>query len=115
VIPCRSFLTVLLAAPRATDDGADLGLYVDGRAVIDKGSIEAGYMLLPRRLEALVGFDATTSDAFDATWQRFNLGINWYFNGHRLKVSVMHRESFNDRGAGDQRSRATYLQTQFSF
>jgi hypothetical protein len=70
---------------------------------------------LPRRLEALVGFDATTSDAFDATWQRFNSGINWYFNGHRLKVSVMHRESFNDRGAGDQRSRATYLQTQFSF
>jgi hypothetical protein len=48
-------------------------------------------------------------------WQRFNSGINWYFNGHRLKVSVMHRESFNDRGAGDQRSRATYLQTQFSF
>jgi phosphate-selective porin OprO and OprP len=102
-------------ASRAIVDGVDLGLYVDGRAVIDKASIETGYMLLPRRLEALVGFDTTTADAFDATWRRFNSGINWYFNGHRLKVSVMHRESFNDRGARDERSRATYLQTQFAF
>jgi phosphate-selective porin OprO and OprP len=102
-------------ASHAVDDGADLGLYIDGRALIDKGSIEAGYMLLPRRLEALVGFDATTSDAFDVTWHRFNSGINWYFNGHRLKVSVMHRESFNDRGVRNERSRATYLQTQFAF
>ena len=99
----------------AVDENPDLGLYVDGRAVIDKASLETGYMLLPKRLEALVGFDATASDAFDATWRRVNTGMNWYMNGHRLKVSLMHRQSFNDRGTRNERSRATYLQTQFSF
>ena len=96
-------------------DRASRGLYIDGRAAIDKGSIEAGYMLLPRRLEALLGFDTASSAAFDATWQRASAGMNWYVNGHRLKFSVMHRESFNDRGARDERSHTTYLQTQFSF
>jgi phosphate-selective porin OprO and OprP len=99
----------------ALDRRAHLGLYVDGRAVIDKGSVETGYMLLPRRLEALAGFDAASSGAFAATWRRASAGVNWYVNGHRLKVSFMHRESFNDRGARNERSRTTYIQTQFAF
>jgi hypothetical protein len=96
-------------------DRPSRGLYVGGRAVVDKGSVETGYMLLPRRLEALVGFDAASSAAFDATWHRASAGMNWYVNGHRLKFSLMHRESFNDRGTRNERSRTTYLQAQFSF
>ena len=49
----------------AVDDSADLGLYVDGHAVLDKASVETGYMVLPKHLEALVGFDAAASGVTD--------------------------------------------------
>jgi hypothetical protein len=102
-------------AAAAIDRGVDLGLYVDGRAAIDKGSVEGGYMIIARRLEGLLGFDSAASRSYGEPWRRFNSGMNWYVNGHRLKFSFMHRESFNDRGAPHERSRTTYLQAQFSY
>jgi hypothetical protein len=99
----------------AIDPGVNVGLYVDGRAAIRKGSVEAGYMLHAPHLEVLAGVDAAESDAFDATWRRLNTGMNWYVREHRLKFSLLHRESFNERGVRAARSRRTYLQAQFSF
>jgi hypothetical protein len=92
-----------------------LGLYVDGRAAIDKMSVEGGYMVIPRRLEPLLGFDAASSRSYAEPWRRVNAGMNWYVNGHRLKFSLMHRQSFNERGVRNERSHTTYLQAQFSY
>jgi hypothetical protein len=91
------------------------GLYTGGRAEVDKASIEAGYMVIRRGVEALVGIDAVRAPAFDAAWRRASAGMNWYVNGHRLKFSLTHRESFNHGGARDARSRTTYLQAHFAF
>lgn len=94
---------------------ATSGLYVNGASALTKASLEAGYMVVPKRLEGLVGLDALQTDAHDATWRRAAVGMNWYVRGHDLKFSFMHRESFNDRGRPDRRSRASYLQAQFAF
>ena len=100
---------------RAVDASANIGLYEKGTAIINKGSVEAGYMLLRRRLDALVGFDVADARTFETQWRRFGPGMNLYVNGHRLKFSLMHRESFNDRGTRRARSRTTYLQAHFAF
>lgn len=99
----------------AVDEFLSAGLYAAGRSEINKASIEAGYMLMPRRLEALAGFDAADARAFAEPVRRGSAGMNVYLSAHRVKVSVMHREVFNDRGVINARSRATYVQTQFSF
>ena len=58
---------------------------------------------------------SSTQTTYAEPWQRASLGMNWYVNGHALKFSVMHRESFNTNGVGNVRSRATYLQSHFAF
>ena len=89
--------------------------YTSGDTHVRKGSIEAGYLILREHLEALAGFDVLDARTFDTSWRRVAGGLNWYVNRHRLKLSLMHRESFNDLGVNDARSRATYVQTHFAF
>ncbi len=102
-------------ASHATDPGPTIGLYEDGTAIIDKGSLEAGYMVVPRRLELLAGFDALDAPVFEVPWRRASAGVNWYVSSHALKFSVQHRESFDDRGVREGRSHATYVQAQIAF
>jgi phosphate-selective porin OprO and OprP len=97
----------------ATD--TTLGLYRNGHARLHKASVEGGYMLIPRRMEALASYDILDSLSFTEHWQRAAAGMNWYVNGHDMKVSLMHRESFNERGVSGARSHTTYIQTQFAF
>jgi hypothetical protein len=66
-------------------------------------------------LEAVGMLDSMDTGAFAAAWRRIAAGMNWYMNRHDLKMSVMHRESFNERGARGARSHTTYLQMQFAF
>ena len=90
-------------------------LYADGHARVRKASIEAGYMLVREHLEALAAVDALDATTFGSPWRRMAFGVNWYVKRHDLKFSIMHRESFNERGVSEVRSRATYVQTQFAF
>jgi hypothetical protein len=99
----------------AIDSHAASDLFRDGEASLNKASLEVGYMFVPARFECLAAADMVDADSCAATWQRLSAGINAYVNGHRLKFSVMHRESFNDRGTNGARSRATYVQSQFVF
>jgi hypothetical protein len=91
------------------------GLYRDGHLSLNKVSAESGYMLMRERLEILGGADVLSAEAFDHPWRRLSGGMNVYVNRHALKLSLMHRESFNEDGRDGARSRATYIQTQFAF
>ena len=99
----------------AIDPAAASGLYAQGRALLDQASIEGGYLFWQPHLEAVGMFDALSAEPFVVTWRRVTGGMNWYMRRHELKVSLMHRESFNDRGVADARSHTTYLQMQFAF
>ena len=100
---------------RAEDPLFSNGLYVAGEAAANKASVESGYLLWRNHLEATAAFDTMDSDTFAKPWQRASIGMNWYVNGHALKFSVMHRESFNTQGVENVRSRATYVQSHFAF
>ena len=76
---------------------------------------EAGYMVVPRKLELLAGADSLSIAARDALAYRISVGTNWYMNGHRLKVGVMHRQSFNVLGVRDARAHGTHVQAQVAF
>ena len=97
------------------DPTFSLGLYEDGKATLQQFSTEAGYMLVPGRLEALGGIDSLSIVARPSIAYRPSAGMNWYVNGHRLKIGAMHRETFNARGVTGARSRTTYVQAQLAF
>jgi hypothetical protein len=100
---------------RALDAGVSSGLYRNGGALLHQSSVEGGYLLWRDHLEAVGMFDRLHTDAFDDDWERLSAGVNWYMHRHELKLSVMHRESYDDHGVPNARSRTTYLQMQFVF
>lgn len=91
------------------------GLYANGSTHLRKASVEAGYMILPGRFELLAAVDALHTPTFDRPWRRIAAGANWYVKQHDVKFSFMHRESLNDEGVREGRSRAAYVQAQFAF
>jgi hypothetical protein len=72
-------------------------------------------MIVPRRVELVAAVDAVDVEALDAALRRLALGASWYLREHRLKVQVLHRETFNDGGRADRRAHATYVMTQVAF
>jgi hypothetical protein len=77
--------------------------------------IEGGYMLRAPHLEVLGAFDTLQADTLEAVAHRPAIGVNWYFAQHNVKLQLMHRETFNDKGVRDARVHVTYAQAQFAF
>ena len=100
---------------RTLDPAFTRGIYTSGHTVLQQLGSEAGYMVVPRRLELLAGADSMAIAARDALAYRLSVGTNWYMNGHRLKVGVMHRQSFNVLGVRDVRGHGTHVQAQVAF
>jgi hypothetical protein len=91
------------------------GIYRSGSALFYSTSIEAGYMVLPGKLEILGGFDTVDIEARPSLAYRPAFGVSWYVYQHRLKFQFSHRESFNVLGATDARGRSTTVQAQVAF
>ena len=91
------------------------GIYVDGHVTMYQTGAEAGYMVIPSRLELVGGIDSLAIDNRPSIPYRPSAGAVWYVNGHRLKFSAMHRESVNVLGVHGARGRQTYVQAQYGF
>jgi hypothetical protein len=100
---------------RTIDRGFTRGIYSGGLTALQQLGSEAGVMVVPRKLELLAGADTMSIAARDARAYRLSVGTNWYMNGHRLKVGVMHRQSVNVLGVRDARAHATHVQAQVAF
>jgi hypothetical protein len=97
------------------DPTFDGGIYREGRSVLRQTGLEIGYMLRPVPVEILGAVDSLDITSRASIAHRVSGGINWYVNGHRLKFSIMHRESFNTLGVSGARTRTTFVQSQFMF
>lgn len=91
------------------------GIYKDGSTRLYKSGFEAGYMVIPPRLEVLGGFATLAIRDRDAIAYQPAVGLAWYLAQHRLKFQFMHREEFNAVGISGARARATFAQAQFAF
>ena len=91
------------------------GIYRDGSTRLYKSGLEAGYMVIPARVEVLGGFATLAIRDRDALAYQPAVGLAWYLAQHRLKFQFMHREEFNAMGISGDRARATYAQAQFVF
>lgn len=100
---------------RAIDPRFSGDLYDGGEAVLAKAGVEAGYMLVARRLEIVGALDAVNAGTYDRPWQRAAAGLSWYLDAHNVKFQFMHRSSRHDHGIDSARSHATYIQAQLAF
>ena len=80
-----------------------------------KASVEAGRMVIPRRLEIVGAYDVVDARTYERPWQRVAGGLSWYLAAHNVKFQVMHRRSREDRGVSGARVNSTFVQAQFAF
>lgn len=59
-----------------------------GDADFDTYMIKGGYMIVPNRLEGVVGYSGLDADAWDETDTRISTGANFFLNKHNAKIQV---------------------------
>lgn len=91
------------------------GLYKNGETELENQAIEIGYMVIPSKLELVAAVSSQTADTYAADWERTDLGLNYYFEGHDIKLQFTYRENENVDGVKKNNLNETFVQMQYVF
>lgn len=97
------------------DDGITAGLYKDSDTELINYAVEGGYMILPSRLEAVVGYEAQDADNYKKTWTKMSGGLNYYVKGHDIKCQLSYTAGENKGGKAGSDVDEVFLQAQYVF
>ncbi len=96
------------------DDGFTGGLYRDGTTDLDIFAIEGGYIFADK-FEIVAGYDSLDADNFEDAWNRTSVGVNYFWNKHKVKWQLTYRIGENLNGASGNDANETFMQFQFVF
>ncbi len=91
------------------------GIFEDGETSITQMSLKGGYMVIPSRLELVVGVQSMDADGYSKTWTRNSVGVNWFLHKHDIKVQLTYRQGKNLNGKDGDDQNDLFLQTQYVF
>lgn len=91
------------------------GIYKDSETELENTSIEAGYMVIPGKLEFVAGTSSQSADNYSEDWERTAYGLNYFFEGHDVKLQFTVRDNENINGVKDNNSTETFMQMQYVF
>ncbi len=91
------------------------GLYRNGTADLSKLSLEGGYMIRPERVEVAAGYESLDADTYQDKWNRTSVGVNCFWNKHKVKVQATYRIGENLDGVSGFDADEAFVQFQFVF
>lgn len=91
------------------------GIYVDGTSELEQLVLEGGYMVVAQRLELVGAWESQDADGYDDTWTRTSVGVNYYFNRHKLKGQLTYRMGENLDGVVGNDADELFLQLHYAF
>ena len=97
------------------DDGITSGLYKDSETRVVNYAVEAGYMVLPGQLEAVLAYESQDADNYAKTWNRITGGLNYFVKGHDIKYQLSYTAGQNKGGKANSDVDEIYLQAQYLF
>ena len=99
-----------------TIDGAYTGgLFQNGETELRQFALEGGYMILPKKLEVVLARELQDTDTYADAWVRNTAGVNYYLQGHDLKLQLSIRQSENIDGVAGADALESFLQGQYQF
>lgn len=99
-----------------TVDGAvSAGIFQNGTTDLTKYSLEGGYMVVPKTTELVAGYESFDADGYQDAWNRSSIGINYFWNKHKVKVQGTYRISENIDGVTGNDANELFVQFQFVF
>ncbi|MCP4204394.1 MAG: hypothetical protein GY769_20990 [bacterium] len=91
------------------------GVYRGGTTDLDKMQIEGGYMLKGSPVELVAAWETLDADNYETSWDATELGINYFWNKHKVKVQFTYRMGQNVFGVKGDDADTGLLQWQFVF
>jgi phosphate-selective porin OprO and OprP len=91
------------------------GLYLNGETQLEKLAIVGGYMVWKDALEVVAGWETQDADNYQDEYERTSLGLNWYLQGHKLKIQATYRRVDNFIGLTGQKQDVWFGSTQYVF
>ena len=91
------------------------GAYRNGSTELDKFHLEGGFMFPSNQLELVGGWESLDADNYQDTWTATEIGANYFWNKHKVKVQLVHRMADNRFGVPGADGDTTILQWQFVF
>jgi hypothetical protein len=91
------------------------GLYVNGETDLENYAIEGGYMVLPKMLEIVAGYEVQDADGYAEEWTRTSIGANYFFKKHDIKLQVTYRMGEDVKGVDGDDLDELFVQMQYVF
>ncbi len=97
------------------DPSLTSGLFVNGDTGLSSWSIEGGYMVWPKRVELVTGYQVQDADGYGDKWTRLSFGVNCFMHQHNAKLQFSYRIGENLGGKINDNADELFLQSQFVF
>ncbi|MFO7982146.1 MAG: porin [Desulfuromonadales bacterium] len=97
------------------DGNTTAGLYENGETDLENYALEAGYMIMPRTVELVAGYQAQDADNYADAWTRTSVGANYFFKAHDIKLQTTYRVGENLKGVTDADANELFVQMQYVF
>jgi len=91
------------------------GLYLNGQTTLTNWAIEAGYMIVPSKVELVMGFQSQDADGYTTEWERTSFGINYFIKKQDIKLQLTFRQNENQNGTLGNDVDEVFLQAQYVF
>ncbi len=92
------------------------GLYMDSSTTLQNFSAEAGFMVLPKALELVAGYQWQDADNYSKAWTRKSVGFNYYLTqSHDIKLQTTYRMGENKDGKDGKDVDELFVQAQYVF
>ena len=97
------------------DPAVTSGIYKNGETDLKNYAVEAGYMVIPSKLELVAGYESQDADNYADAWTRSSVGANWFIKKQDIKVQLTYRMGENLKGKTGNDEDELFLQTQYVF
>jgi hypothetical protein len=91
------------------------GIYRGGTTDLDQFQIEGGYMLPKTPVELVGKWETFDADNYHDSWNATELGVNYFWNKHKVKLQFTYRLGENVLGVRGSDRDTAFLQWQFVF
>ena len=91
------------------------GLYKNGQTTLENWMVKGGYMLMPGKLELVLGYSGQDADNYEKAWTRFSGGLNWYVHKHDMKYQLTYRQNSDKDGVKGNDETEIFAQAQYVF
>ncbi len=97
------------------ENGINSGLYKNSSTTLTNWAIEGGYMVMPSKLEIVASYSSQDADGYATTWDRAEVGVNYFVNKQKIKYQLTYRTNSSVNGVNNNDLDEIFAQAQYVF